>query len=291
MSKTTDTIRNQIKSMFDAKPTNDPSYIIYHMIDKFVPNNTSKKDKILRITQFFNNMYFVESINSTIRSAYLNNNNLRRGFLTNGALFYGRESNGQIEVDAYRSYNIDDLSSLGDDEYQKILNEIDEQLNNVGHNIKEVDASKEKWYFWPGCEMKIPENTTILLDTSVQKSKFVVTKKNNGSSQDTAQIVMEENPYQLEVSLLGDNEFFYKENENAEERKLAPGFFTINKSEPKFVEGSSEDFNEIDLALKKGEEYDYTLYVPYNTPRLDVLTDMKISNGEEKVEEFIATCS
>ncbi|AXT60901.1 hypothetical protein D1816_11265 [Aquimarina sp. AD10] len=286
-----DEIRKEIKDLFDAKPINDPSYIIYHMIDKHIPNE-STKDKILRITQFFNNLYFVESINNTIRDAYLDHNNLRLGFLTNGALFNTKRNKGKVEIN--EKYNIDELSKLyieNNTKYNDIITAISDQLDSIGDGIGETNISKEKWYFWPGCEMKMPANTTILMDTSVTKSKFVVTKKINESKDDATQIVMEENPYQLEVSLLGDNEFFYKESEDAEERKLKSGFFAINKSEPEFEGSHTGDFSEIDLALKKGEEYDYMLYVPYNSPRLDVLTHMKISNSDETVEEFIATCS
>jgi len=282
-----DEIRKEIKDKFDAKPTNDPSYVIYHMIDQYISDNTTK-GKILRITQFFNTLSYVESVNDALKDAYLEYNNLRYGFLTNGALFKTKKTGEIIEID--QKYNVNELSLLSDEDYQKILNEIDAQLNSIGSAIGEVDKSKDKWYFWPGCEMKIPFSTTILLDTSVQKSKFVVTKKIEKSG-DATQIVMEEKPYQLEISLLGDNEFYYKESEKSEERKLKSGFFSINRSKPEFEEGSSEDFSEIDLALKQGEKYEYTLYVPYNSPRLDILTHMEISSRDATVEEFIATCT
>lgn len=287
-----DEVRKEIKDRFDAKPANDPSYIMYYMIDKNIPNNGTAKDDILRIVQFFNTLSFFESVNDALRDAYLEYNNLRLGFLTNGALFRAKKNGEEIEID--EKYNIHELSELyinNKDRYQEILVEIDNQLEGVVSTIEEVNTSEEKWYFWPGCEMKIPQSTTILMDTSVTKSKFVVTKKRRKSSDDATQIVMEEKPYQLEISLLGDNEFFYKENEDAEERKLKSGFFAINKSHPEFEEIDTQDFSEIDLVLKKGEEYEYTLYVPYNSPRLDVLTHMEIFNPDETVEEFIATCT
>ncbi len=287
VSQRADQIRKEIKDKFDAKPTNDASYIIYHMVDQHIPDDTTK-DKILRITQFFNTLSFVESVNDAIRDAYLEHNHLRYGFLTNGALFSTKKNGEKVEVD--RKYNINELSLLNDKEYQSILDEIDVQLNNIGGTIGEVDKSLEKWYFWPGCEMKMPESTTILVDTSVQRSKFVVTNKLENSDEAT-QIVMEEKPYQLEVSLLGDNEFYYKENEKSDEQKLKPGFFSINRSKPEFENVVDSDFSEVDLALKKGEKYHYTLYVPYNSPRLDILTNMEISSTDDKVEEFIATCT
>ena len=284
-----DQLRNEIKSKVDAKPANDPSYVMYHMIDTNIPNDGTPKDDILRIVQFFNTLSFFESINEGLREAYLEFNSLRLGFLTNGALFHTKMEDGKITVN--ENYNMHELSALSEDECARILSDIDTQLSTIGDSVVENHRDTEKWYFWPGCEMKVPESTTILVDTSVQKSKFVVTKKKIQSSDQATQIILEEKPYQLEVSLLGDNEFFYKESEKSEELKLKPGFFAINRSNPVYDRSGIEDFSEIDLVLKKGEEYSFTLYMPYNSPRFDVLTHMEISDTKGEVEEFIATCT
>ncbi|KZS39011.1 hypothetical protein AWE51_10615 [Aquimarina aggregata] len=281
-------VRKEVKDRFDAKPLNDSSYIMYHMIDQNIPNDGTTKDDILRIVQFFNTLSFFESVNEALRDAYLEHNSLRLGFLTNGALFRTEKVGNKLEVK--ERYNIHELAKLPSNEYDRILSEIDEQLKNLSASAIENDKIEEKWYFWPGCEMKIPEETTILVDTSVQKSKFVVTKKKIKSTNDQAtQIILEEKPYQLEVSLLGDNEFFYKENEEAKEQKLKAGFFAINRSEPEFEGVNADGFSEIDLVLKNGEEYDFTLYMPYNSPRFDVLTHLEISGKNGRVEEFVAT--
>ncbi len=290
-------VRNEIKSKFDAKPFNDPMYLMYNTIDNNIPKNDSTKNDILRITQFFNTLSFFTSVHDFLDDAYLNYNNLRRGFLTNGALFKTTEKKGQLSVT--ENYNCDELHQLSKDnskKYQEILTEIDIQLKAIEPSaVCDKCNHTKKWLFWPGSEMKIPHGTTILVDTSVDKSKFVLTKKEKPTSNEATQIVLEEKSYQLEISSLGDNELYYDDSDdkNAEnQRKLESGFFSINKSGPQFKDDDSNGFYEIELALKNGQEYDYTLYVPYDTARYDIKTDMKIFGEKgEIVDEFIATCS
>ncbi|WP_025743945.1 hypothetical protein [Aquimarina pacifica] len=283
-----DQVRSELKAKFDAKPTNDSSYVMYHMIDQNIPSDGTTKDDILRITQFFNALSFFESINLPLRDAYLEHNNLRYGFLSNGALF--KSTNNGSGEQLSELYNMHELSLQSEETYNRILSEIDAQLETVDGSLAN-DSSGEKWYFWPGCEMKMPESTTILVDTSIEKSKFVVTKKPANVSNEATQIILEEKSYQLEISLLGDNEFFYNETNNAEvtNAKLKPGFFAINKSEPEFEGMNASEFSEIDLTLNKGEEYDFTLYIPYNSPRFDLKTHLKIYDTENNLEEFVAT--
>ncbi|WP_103071564.1 hypothetical protein [Aquimarina sediminis] len=288
-------VRKEVKSLFDSYPKNDMIYQIYNTIDKNISlelsqsdsNNDSTKNSILRIVEFFNILHFFESINDFVRDAYLNHHNLRHGFLTDGVLLKTEKRNDQTRF--VLGYTISELTQIhleNPELYNSIIIEIKDQLKR-----DVLDSAEDKWYFWPGCEMKIPSRTKVLLDTSISKSKFVVTKRVEKLSDEATQIVLEEKPYQLEVSMLGDNELFYKDDEKSKQ-KLNPGFFAINKSEPIFVgEGFESGFNQIDFELKNGQEYEYTLYVPYSSPRLDVKTHMKIYGTEEKVEEFIATCS
>ncbi len=284
-----DEVRNELKAKFDAKPTNDSSYVMYHMIDQNIPSDGTTKDDILRITQFFNALSFFESINLPLRDAYLEHNNLRYGFLTNGALFKSTNTGDGEKLSEL--YNMDELSVIGADAYSRILSEIDIQLEAVDGSLTSEGTTNEKWYFWPGCEMKMPKSTNILVDTSIEKSKFVVTKKPANTGNEATQIILEEKPYQLEVSLLGNNEFFYNEtnNEKLTGAKLKPGFFAINKSEPEFQGMTACEFNEVELTLKNGQEYDFTLYIPYNSPRFDLKTHLKIFDNKESLEEFVAT--
>ncbi|WP_103071563.1 hypothetical protein [Aquimarina sediminis] len=289
------TVRKEVKSLFDSYPKNDMIYQIYNTIDKNISlelsqsdsNNDSTKNSILRIVEFFNILHFFESINDFVRDAYLNHHNLRHGFLTDGVLLKTEKRNDQTRF--VLGYTISELTQIhleNPELYKSIIIEIEDQLKG-----DVLDSAEDKWYFWPGCEMKIPSRTKVLLDTSISKSKFVVTKRVEKLSDEATQIVLEEKPYQLEVSLLGDNEFFYKDcnDPNQNNHKLKPGFFAINKSEPEFEGVSSNDFSEIELALNNGEEYEYTLYMPYNSPRFDVKTNMKIFNKDQGVEEFVAT--
>ncbi|WP_271767585.1 hypothetical protein [Aquimarina algiphila] len=284
-------VRNEVKSLFDMKPNNDPLYQVYDTIDKAIsakfkiPDNKEDTTKIdiLRIVEFFNTFHFFESINDFIRDAYVNYNHLRHGFLTNGVLL--RTEKVEDELKVKNGYTIQELVKLHIEKpemYKNILNEIKGELEGFI-----VTDSGEKWYFWPGCEMKIPARTNIVLDTSISKSKFVITEKTGDTNHNKSQIVIEEKPYQLELSILKDTDFFYKKTDN-DKQKLNPGFFNINKSSENYA---NLDFSEIELELQKGEKYDYTLYIPYASPRLDVKTNMKIFNSDETVEEFIATCS
>lgn len=285
-------VRNDIKSLFDTKPNNDPLYHVYDTIDKAISSkfkiyenkaDTTKID-ILRIVEFFNTFHFFESINDFIRDAYLNYNHLRHGFLTTGVLLRTEKTGDQLKVET--GYTIQELVKLHTEKpevYKNILNEIKGELEGFI-----TTDSGEKWYFWPGCEMKIPAKTNIILDTSISKSKFVITEKTNNTNSSKAQIVIEEKPYQLELSVLMDTDFFYKKTED-NKQKLSPGFFNINKSDSESY--TTLDFSEIELELYKGEQYEYTLYMPYASPRLDVKTNMKIFSTDKKVEEFIATCS
>ncbi|MCK8521166.1 hypothetical protein M0D21_06290 [Aquimarina sp. D1M17] len=286
------TVRNDVKSLFDKKPNNDPLYQVYDTIDKVIASKFSDLDTkeeetkrdILRIVEFFNTFHFFESINDFIRDAYINYNHFRRGFLSNGVLLRTQLIDGQLKFN--RGYTIPELVNIYNEQpklYSSILNEIKGELEG----FISIDSG-EKWYFWPGCEMKIPISTNIVLDTSIAKSKFVISKKDNTSIHNNKQIVLEEKPYQLELSVLMDTDFFYKKTEN-NKQKLTPGFFTINKSDSE--QYKTLDFSEIELELQNGEKYDYTLYMPYSSPRLDVKTNMKIFDTNKKVEEFIATCS
>ncbi|WP_062052672.1 hypothetical protein [Aquimarina longa] len=291
---TEELIRNQIKALFDDG-SNDPVYQAYSNIDKNISSDiltsehqiNTTRVTTLRISEFFNTLYFFESINDTIRDAYLNHHHLRRGLLTNGALFKTNKAKSAVSI----GYTMDELAVLAQKKpqlYQHILEELKTQLG-----VDETNCSEEEWYFWPGCEMKIPLKTTILLDTSVSKSKFVITKKvQRSNNTELSQIILEEKPYQLEVSLLGENDFLYDKKQSGNYQKLDPGFFTINTSEPSFNGiNAKNDFKEVGLTLQKGETYEYTLYVPYSSPRFDIQTHLKIYNSDETVEEFIATCT
>ncbi|KZS39010.1 hypothetical protein AWE51_10610 [Aquimarina aggregata] len=287
-------VRKEIKSLFDAQPNNDPLYQVYDAIDRAITskfkvliNETDLiKIDILRITEFFNTFHFFESINDFVRDAYVNSNNLRHGFLTNGVLFRTEKTNNKDQIEFAVGYTITELTQLRSTKpelYKSIVNEVKSQLEGFI-----ATDSEEKWYFWPGCEMKIPKQTNIILDTSISKSKFVIVEKTD-SIEDKAQIVVEEKPYQLELSILMDTDFYYKKNEK-NKQKLKSGFFTINKADTENY--ASLDFSEIELELQKGEKkYEYTLYVPYASPRLDVKTNMKIFGADAIVEEFIATCT
>jgi len=130
--------------------------------------------------------------------------------------------------------------------------------------------------------MKIPSKTNIILDTSIPKSKFVISKKVKNLD-NNQQIVLEEKPYQLELSVLMDTDFYYKKTET-NKQKLNSGFFSINKSNDENY--STLDFSEIELELQNGEEYEYTLYMPYASPRLDVKTNMQIFNKDKKLKNL-----
>ncbi|WP_025743944.1 hypothetical protein [Aquimarina pacifica] len=291
----TDRVREEVKSLFDAHPNHDPLYQVYTTLDKNISlkhiatkneENTAKIDT-LRIVEFFNTFYFFESIHDFIRDAYLHNNTLRHGFLTNGVLLRTEKNENKTQVAV--GYTIPEFTKLRSERpelYKAILNEIKGELEGFIST-----DSGEKWYFWPGCEMKIPTNTNIILDTSISKSKFVITQKKENPGTQTTQIVLEEKPYQLEVSLLGDNEIFYTDNGSGNQ-KLAPGFFSLNKSESDINGTQSRvDFGKFELELHNGEQYEYTLYIPYDSPRSDMKTHLKIYADNEIVEEFIATCT
>jgi|GEM_PF-6537904 len=277
-------VRQHIKSLFDNHPNNDPLYHIYHTIDQnltpeFIEpqlKNGNTKTSILRIVEFFNTLHLFEAINDFVRDAYLNDTNLRHGFLTNGVLLKVEKKNDKMTIGV--GYTINDLVHLHKERpelYKSIVNEITVQLEELTFN------KGEQWYFWPGCEMRIPRNTKILIDPSITKSKFVVTRKTKKNTEKNAEIILQEKSGQVDVSLRGQNKLSYKESSNSQQAKFKTAAQEFNFG----------DFSEIEFLIKNGDGYTYTLHVPYDSPRLDVKTHMKIHKSSSIVEEVAAACT
>ena len=275
-------VRAEVKSLFDAKPDFDPLYNVYHAIDKAITQKfdhlTDEADmtqkEILRIVEFFNTFNFFESLHDFVRDMYISSNHFRHGFLTNGVLFRAELVEGKLAMEI--GYTMTDLATLYAEKpalYRSILNEVQGELAEV----IATDAG-EKWYFWPGCEMKIPMNTKILLDSEITKSKFIISEE-----KERQQIVLKEKPYTVEISLLQNNELVYTSIDN---EKIPDSDLVYAQQ----AEATNADFGKVTLELKNDKKYNYTLYVPYNSPRSDIKTQVKIFN-DNKVEEFVATTS
>ncbi|MDY8136452.1 hypothetical protein [Aquimarina sp. 2201CG5-10] len=316
-------IRSIIKSIFDDHPKKDPIYALYHAIDQNIKpdklNSTKPKTDVLRIMEFFSSFNFFESSFDFIREGYLNNNNIRRGILTDGVLF--KTENKADVTELVQGYTMDELSTMTDEQRSVIIHSVKTQLDTESQ-----DSDYHLWYFWPGCEMKIPANTRIALSNKVSEAKMLMFKKNIEKEFKNSEVILEEHIAGLDFLITGQNEFYqindretnlqinsYIKNneidkavtlvETQAKLRSGIGFYTNNDLEPTYISTNSKDkptpfINDtkvLDLALLNGEMYEYTLFVPYLAPVYDKNTIIKIfssHNNKPQVDEtLIVTCT
>lgn len=139
-----------------------------------------------------------------------------------------------------------------------------------------LEKPKEDAFYWPGCDMAIPENAKIILSfNNPYPSAFI--KQENG------EIFIEENSWHLN----------YIDNDNLLESVTGVDDNNIKAYEAAFPKGKTEkssdpNFQTIEMTVKEElKNYDIVVQVPYITPSADML--LKVSFKDKKDEIILST--
>lgn len=318
-------IRLRLKSLFSLHLHKDPIYSLYHAIDQNVKIDKLKSSKsrtaILRITELFSAFNFFESSFSFIRDGYLNYNNIRRGILTDGVLFKTQTNANSESIGLIQGYTINELSLLTEKQLHEIFQKIKYQYEpGSARNDKYI------WYFWGGCEMKFPKNTTIVLSNNISEVKICMLKKTPEKEDEKGEVILDTRLTGVDFIITGQNEFYQindrKTNlqintdiknkdinkaislvETQTKLSSGTGLYTNYSLEPIYTSISGKDkptpitadTKELDLALLQGELYEYILFIPYLAPVYDKNTNYKIFSSQKsnpQVDELlIVTCT
>ena len=300
--------KDLLKNMFSHFKGLDPVYAIYDAIDELMQKklerlkneSSSNKEHIeaniaqLKLVELFNAFNAIESTEKCIEDAYLNYEKLRRGVLTSGVLFKSDNTGNAVALNQEGQligYSINELEQLPWADFVTILNELLQQFEAI--KSKRKIHIGNKWVFWPGCGMEIPEKMGIILDPDVVKTRMVARKKNGNQQYGAEQIIIDEKNYIVGFSVIGkEHKFFNVLNNGLQNDALKEGFFSINKRPIDEVSNQSNEtitINQVNLKLENAEQYDCVIHIPYNSSKFDIRTKTKfIFNGGHE-EQLIAS--
>jgi len=251
--------RNELLDSFKGNKIVGIHSAIEELINTHPEKPEGAKFEQFKLVQHFNALMGIMTLNSHFEYAYVNNMEMRRGFLTNGGVFKVNKNGSDITIeDCYSMTEIDKLSS---ERFFK---------------LKETVSPDNGWYFWPGCGMKIPSNFKIVLDPDVSKTRLVAILDEDPSQQ----IIIDEKNDIVGFSVIGDHELY-----NAKS-KIPKGLSSINPNDFEIVDG----FHELNLLLNKNAgNYTCSLHVPYASPKFDVRTTTVIEDREKGDNTLIAS--
>lgn len=271
------------------------------------------KQRVLRMVEAFDTLNNYLADDNRLCNLYLNDKDARRGFLTNGILIGynpgGGESKSNKNEEQLKYFLPQDIKSLTIKEFHDLRRSIHQYLYEP-HEPK-VDSGNgfqfQKWEFWAGCYMIIPEIVEIFLDPYSDKFKIMMTPNplkveptefklessvDSGKPfiQDSDQVMITEVPRGVRFCILGkpDIELDQGEVEKGKiilkgPRKLKNGFYTIETSG---LANPNTAFSKLVLDLKEAQKYQFQLWLPYPSPRFEVLGITKLRFEESKDGEL-----
>ncbi|MEL6534811.1 MAG: hypothetical protein AAFQ98_05335 [Bacteroidota bacterium] len=142
-----------------------------------------------------------------------NNEEIRRGTLTDGVLFsmYVKNPDKPYDwadvspVDVYNSY---DIARLTKDQWEGVQTEVQTYLDAITLGKPRTGPLQLRWYYWPGCFFKIPPYVSILFDPGVTHTKLVISQANAKTAEEQArQIIINEQTFSINVTSFLNQEF------------------------------------------------------------------------------------
>ncbi|MEM6270155.1 MAG: hypothetical protein AAF998_12010 [Bacteroidota bacterium] len=257
------------------------------------------KYKTIEMVELFHTMSMYFGKHDHVEILYLELAKARRAFLTDGILVLPSSTDTKCQTSRITGWQYRPFLTRAN--YEDDLNKCGLTHDGVKAKIQtwleknDTTGAMDNFYLWPGSKMIIPDYVEILICHYSKNFLFQAKVKDYDPKDEYPPklVVVSEVENAVRVVIEGVNsEFFVEEKPQkiaaeikilngsggAAGDKLNPGFYDIQLGGLNYRE---DNFSKIVFRLNNREQYDYELWIPYLSPRYEVMgvTKLKPANG------------